>query len=151
MTKYVNCDVVFQEIPDEVTLAIFISNCPNRCEGCHTPQLTEDIGEELTMEVLTRLLRRYGSTVTCICFMGGDADHRNIERLASFIKNTTKLKTAWYSGRDMFPLSLWYFDYVKLGPYIEKLGGLTNPTTNQRLYRISEGGIPEDITYKFHK
>ena len=29
MLKYANYDIVFQEVPDEVTLAINISNCPN--------------------------------------------------------------------------------------------------------------------------
>ena len=36
MLKYVNTAVVFQEIPDEVTLAINISGCPCRCPGCHS-------------------------------------------------------------------------------------------------------------------
>lgn len=31
MLKYVNCGIVFQEIPDEVTLSINISNCPCHC------------------------------------------------------------------------------------------------------------------------
>ena len=35
MLKYVNTGIVFQEIPDEVTLAINISGCPCHCPGCH--------------------------------------------------------------------------------------------------------------------
>lgn len=31
MLKYVNTGIVFQEIPDETTLAINISNCPCAC------------------------------------------------------------------------------------------------------------------------
>ena len=42
--KYVNESVVFAEIPDEVTLAINISNCPCRCPGCHSKFLWGDIG-----------------------------------------------------------------------------------------------------------
>ena len=30
MLKYVDTDIVFQEFPDEVTLAINLSNCPCR-------------------------------------------------------------------------------------------------------------------------
>lgn len=41
-----------------------------------------------------------------------------------------------------------HFQYIKLGPYIESLGGLKSETTNQRLYHI-ENGIMEDITYRF--
>lgn len=36
------------------------------------------------------------------------------------------------------------FDYVKLGPYREKLGGLNCRTTNQRLYRIVRTGSHSD-------
>ena len=31
MLRYINTDIVFQEFPDEVTLAINISGCPCRC------------------------------------------------------------------------------------------------------------------------
>ena len=48
MLKYTNTDIVFQEIPDEVTLAVNLSGCPCRCPGCHSPQLWGDIGEPLT-------------------------------------------------------------------------------------------------------
>ncbi|MFA7140937.1 MAG: 4Fe-4S cluster-binding domain-containing protein, partial [Proteiniphilum sp.] len=74
MLKYADYDIVFQEIPDEVTLAINLSGCPYRCKGCHSPQLQENIGEELNEAALSRLLQRYGKTITCLCFMGGDAD-----------------------------------------------------------------------------
>ena len=30
-------------------------------------------------------------------------------------------------------------DYLKLGPYDERFGGLDSPTTNQRFYRIERG------------
>ena len=40
------------------------------------------------------------------------------------------------------------FDYIKLGPYIESLGGLKSPTTNQRLYK-REGDCWKDITATF--
>ena len=41
-----------------------------------------------------------------------------------------------YSGRREVDDLLWEsFDYVKVGPYVEELGPLNKPTTNQRLYR----------------
>ena len=42
MVRYHNFDVVFAEIPGETTLAINITNCPNRCPGCHSPHPTAD-------------------------------------------------------------------------------------------------------------
>lgn len=73
MLKYAGYDIVFQEIPDEVTLALNLSGCPNGCPGCHSPHLQRDEGEALTPGALERLLERYGREITCVCFMGGDA------------------------------------------------------------------------------
>ena len=140
MLKFAGYDIVFQEIPDEVTLAISISGCPNRCPGCHSPQLREDIGEPLTEEALTALLERYRGAITCIA--------RFLHR-----QQTTPVKVGWYSGRQQLPqdFSLDGFNYIKLGPYIEKLGGLKAPTTNQRLYRIDPDGTLSDLTYRFQR
>ena len=44
MLKYVNYDIVFQEFPDEVTLAINLSLCPVCCPGCHSQFLQTDVG-----------------------------------------------------------------------------------------------------------
>lgn len=153
MLKYVNFDIVFQEIPDEVTLAINLSNCPNGCPGCHSPFLQKDVGEPLTEEVLTALLRTYGQSVTCVCLMGGDAAPGEIVRLANFLhtQSVASVKVGWYSGRQSLPPSFQsaYFQYVKLGPYIEQFGPLTSKTTNQRLYRFDENGQMTDITSRF--
>ena len=54
--KYVDVRIVFQEVPDEITLAINISGCTCHCEGCHSPYLAEDIGEHLDNETLNRLI-----------------------------------------------------------------------------------------------
>ena len=152
MLRFHNYDIVFQEVPDEVTLAVNISNCPNRCRGCHSPHLLEDSGDILDESVLAELLEKYGSAVTCICFMGGDAAPHEVERLSAFIRKTTRhrMKTAWYSGRRQLPenCSLKCFDYIKLGPYIEQLGGLNCASTNQRFYRI-ENETMIDMTKRF--
>ncbi|MDR1672296.1 MAG: anaerobic ribonucleoside-triphosphate reductase activating protein, partial [Bacteroidales bacterium] len=146
-------DIVFQEIPGEVTLAVNISNCPNRCGGCHSPHLQEDIGETLDEAVLVAWLEKYGSAITCICFMGGDAEPHKVERLAAFVRTSAggKIKTGWYSGKAALPagISLSHFDYIKLGANMERLGGLDKPTTNQRFYRIEKGEMI-DKTNRFH-
>ena len=151
MLKYTDYDIVFQEIPDETTLAINLSLCPNHCVGCHSMQLWEDIGEELTEEVIDYLLTRYGNAITCISLMGGDNDYASVERLARYIRQKGK-KAAWYSGKYALPttFSTDSFDYVKIGPYIEAKGPLNKPTTNQRLYKITNQELT-DITFKFWK
>jgi len=39
MLKYTTAQVVFSEIPDEITLAINLSNCPIHCPNCHSKEL----------------------------------------------------------------------------------------------------------------
>jgi anaerobic ribonucleoside-triphosphate reductase activating protein len=152
MLKYVNTGIVFQEIPDEVTLAINISNCPCRCPGCHSPYLWEDIGMPLDTEAIDSFIERYGNDITCLALMGGDADPMGINMLAQYIhEEHPAFKVAWYSGRLRIPAGINKsdFDYLKLGPYIRHLGPLNKPTTNQRLYKRQDDGSFEDITYRF--
>ena len=163
MIKYYpeSVSVVFEEIPDYVTLAIEITNCQGMCEGCHSPWLREDIGEELTYEKLDELIRA-NRGVNCICFMGEGTDPEALKRLASAIRlrSDYPYKVALYSGRNEVEKEYdEYFDFIKVGPYIPKYGPLNKETTNQRLYEIERKSgtdfevITErkDITYKFWK
>ena len=160
MLKYVDAVVTFAEIPDEITLCINLSNCPCHCEGCHSSYLAENIGIILDRNELFYLLKLHKG-ITCVCFMGGDAEPYQVLTLAREIKeNLNDLKVGWYSGRDKLPtgieLNLQNFDYIKLGPYIKEKGPLNCKTTNQKMYEIkygseSEDYFMEDITYKFWK
>lgn len=153
MLKYVNTGVVFQEIPDEVTLSINISNCPCRCPGCHSKYLWGDIGSELTSDVIDGFVRQYGSDITCLCFMGGDAEPCAVNTLAQHIrKSHPGMKVAWYSGRQRVSSQIdrLLFDYIKVGPYLQHLGALDSPKTNQHLYKIEKDGFI-DITSRFWK
>ena len=161
MIKYTNAEVVFQEIPDEITLAINLSNCPIHCPDCHSKELWKNIGTDLTFSELSKLIDN-NPGISCVCFMGGDAEPDTITILAELIKaKYPNLKVGWYSGQSVFPYyDLESFDYIKIGPFIKEKGGLNNPNTNQKLYRkdlfIEEtshklvGGWI-DITHKFWK
>ena len=190
MLKVASYDIVFQEIPGEVTLALNLSGCPCHCKGCHSTHLWEDIGEVLDEELLSGLLDRYGQMITCVAFMGGDQAPEEVAHWVEYVKSTptlegragegVPLRTAWYSGRPALPecltpedgltaersysanglagtLASGPFDYIKLGPYIESLGGLKSEKTNQRLYkRVGQGTAEspfkwEDITSVFWK
>ena len=136
--KYYNAMVVFEEIPNEITLAINITNCPCHCKGCHSKFLWEDVGTDLSYEELERLIKT-NDGITTVCFMGGDANPYEISKLAHMIRLThRKLKVGWYSGRDELSkdINLDWLDYIKLGHYDEDLGGLNKETTNQRLYKV---------------
>ena len=149
--KIASYDIVFQDVPGEVTLSLNLSQCPNCCPGCHSPQLQEDIGYPLDDDMMNDLLDRYGRDVTCVCFMGGDREPQEVMRLAALVRKRG-LKTAWYSGRQQLPecFDAAALDYVKVGPYIESRGPLTSPDTNQIMYRIDDGKLT-DITDRFKK
>ncbi len=154
MLKFYNYDIVFQEIPDETTLAVNICNCPNRCKGCHSPHLQKDEGTPLTTDYIDILIHQYEELITCICFMGGDAEPELVNRFASYLRaNYPSLKTGWYSGCDTISSSIDMnnFDFIKIGHYDASHGSLKNPNTNQRLYRILPDGQKEDITSRFWK
>ena len=158
MIKYYNSMVVFEEIPNEITLAINITNCPCHCKGCHSQFLWEDIGTELTFDELKRLISE-NDGITCVCFMGGDANPSEINKLAEMKLNDPQLgniKVAWYSGKDELSkdIDLELFDYIKIGRYDEECGGLDKRTTNQRLYKVETGGekyVLKNITHLFWK
>jgi anaerobic ribonucleoside-triphosphate reductase activating protein len=154
MLRFVSYDIVFQEIPGEVTLALNLSNCPYRCKGCHSPWLRENAGDVLDENSISALIEKYGNSITCICFMGGDITPKDINYYANFIKTKTAvpIKVGWYSGRNSLPLecSLQNFDYIKLGPYIERFGGLDSETTNQQFFRVDNGEMV-DMTEVFKR
>lgn len=154
MLRFVNTGIVFQEIPDEVTLAINISNCPCRCPGCHSKYLWEDSGTPLDADAVDKLVAQHGHDITCLAFMGGDNEPQSVNQLAQYIHGEyPQYSVAWYSGRLRIPPSVNKadFDYIKIGPYIRHLGPLNKPTTNQRLYKRQPDGTFEDITSRFWK
>ena len=157
MLKYVNHDIVFSEFPDEVTLAVNLSLCPNGCPGCHSSYLQGDVGDELTETRLLALVDGYLGAVTCVGLMGGDNDPVAVRHLCRRLKQLygPALRTGWYSGRSRLPAGFSgaalseAFDYVKLGPSRRQLGPLSSSGTNQRLYRVQPDGSMEDITARF--
>lgn len=134
--KYVEVIEGFREFPDEISLLINISECPNRCPDCHSKHLWEDVGTPLTFGYLCKLIDNH-SGITCVGFMGGDIDPYYINILANTVKNLN-LKVGWYSGKDYISnkINLMNFDYIKIGRFIKEKGGLDKKTTNQILYKV---------------
>ena len=153
MLKYLTYDIVFQEFPDEVTLAVNLSLCPNKCPGCHSSILLGDVGELLDADVLIGLAEKYKGEITCVALMGGDNDPQAVQQVLAAVKRHYggALKTGWYSGRQELPADFnpAAFDYVKVGPYREALGALRDRTTNQRFYRVEPDGSFTDLTHRF--
>lgn len=150
MIKYIPefTDVVLEEVPDRVTLAVEIPNCQGSCPGCHSSFLKLDLGKELTAAEADRLVEdNFG--VNCFLFLGEGNDHEALMELAAHLRAAhPDLELALYSGRQEVEEEIYEaFDFVKVGPYVEALGPLSEASTNQRMYYHRE-----DITSRFwHK
>ena len=173
MLKYTTAQVTFREIPDEITLCINISNCPIHCPDCHSKELWNNVGIELTPKEFNHLIEE-NKGITCICFMGGYwPDIYKLLETWKYQYNKKPLflpfKLGWYTGisdiKTFFNSKESHFwsnfirwiKYVKFGQYIKELGPLDSPTTNQRFYKAKDVYLLdpldyyEDITYKFWK
>jgi len=147
--KVLYIDVVMQEVPDEVSLALSITGCPNRCEGCHTPELRNpSLGDEFTDKILTDLLDKYDGLISCVLFFGGDHLEEELIHKLKIVRKRG-YKTCLYTGNDDASDAIKsHLDYIKVGPYIANKGSLFSKKTNQRMYNLIDGKII-DITYKF--
>lgn len=163
MLKYYDVATVFAEFPDEITLAINITNCPLDCEGCSEPWLKPDIGTELTEQAIDDLINT-NPNITVFGLMGGDSDHKDVKRIADYIhKKYPELKVGIYSGREYLDmLLLECLDLYKIGRWImpnmdhpetwkdHTWGPLVWPVSNQLLFE-KIGNMWFNVTYKFRK
>lgn len=156
MIKYYTYDITFQEVPDEVSLVFSITNCQGNCEGCHSPWLREDCGIDLE-EFLPVMIEQYKDAITCVCFMGEGNDPEALVRCMQLVR-CHGLKVCLYSGRDLIEdIPLVYsilplVDYLKIGSYQQKFGGLSSMGTNQQFYAFDhERKSVKNIVNKFWK
>lgn len=138
---YAGAAVVFQEVPDEIALAISISGCTRNCEGCHSAHLREYKGRDMLYDLEYLIDSHPG--ITCVCFMGGDQNLRELRSAVNLIRRKyPKLLICLYSGEDdmdkisniILTLSP---DYLKWGSYMKDLGGLDSPITNQQFIKLT--------------
>lgn len=139
MLKYTDYQIVLREVPGEISLGINISNCPIKCKECHSKELWEDIGKPLSWNTLNSIIH-INSSISAVCFLGGDSNPKEIDKLAWHIKRSTNLKVCWYSGLDYISpeINIANFDFIKVGHFngipINKEG------TNQIFWEIQHFG-----------
>lgn len=136
MIKFYESSIVFEEIPNEVTLAVNITNCQHNCHGCHSPYLREDIGHELNFKAIDELIEK-NDGITCFCFMGEGNDPKALKDDILYIKEKyPSIKIGLYSGSEKIDDDFYWtnLNYLKIGPYMMANGPLNKKTTNQRLY-----------------
>ncbi|NNK86967.1 MAG: anaerobic ribonucleoside-triphosphate reductase activating protein [Flavobacteriaceae bacterium] len=135
---YYSIEVVFQEVPGEISICFSISGCPLRCEGCHSPFLWKDgNGRIMTRKVFIDTLCRYSPMATCVLFMGGEWHE---DELVSYLKLARKMnfKTCLYTGEDnVSDRLLNELTWLKTGKWIPSLGALNCRTTNQNFTQVS--------------
>lgn len=151
MIKYVAADVSFQEVPGEISLVFYISGCPNRCPGCHSPVLQQDVGLPLTADVLREYCEKYEGMFNCVCFMGDGGDFPSIARLAMEAKFMKKA-VALYTGAERTDIPFYLLSlltFIKVGPYVEERGGLASENTNQQFFYLKQWCEWQDYTYRF--
>jgi anaerobic ribonucleoside-triphosphate reductase activating protein len=151
MLRYKETAIVLYEVPDEISLAINICGCIHHCPDCHSKYLWNDDGD-LLMKDFADILREYGPFISCVCFMGGDHDQKELVELCKIV-HKKGYKTCLYTGEDTTGLIkglLNELDYVKTGRFIKEKGPLNCPTTNQRMFKKVSGDW-QDITSIFWK
>ena len=131
--------VVFQEVPDEVSLAFTISGCPHGCPGCHSQETwNPKLGVPLTPSLFIDHLRRYQGLISCVVFFGGEWQPRQLIKLLLIAQNQG-LKTCLYSGKHHISNTITqHLTYLKLGPWQAENGGLESIHTNQTFIQLDQ-------------
>ena len=145
--KFTVEQIVWQEVPGEVSLAFLFSGCPLRCKGCHSADTwKEDIGTELTEDFLKGRLKRYHGLISCVLFMGGEWQPKALQKMLAIVAQEG-LKACLYTGLEREELEavsdgiLPYLTYLKTGRWQMELGGLDSPATNQKFIDLRTGEV----------
>lgn len=131
--NYSSKQIVWQEVPGEVSLAYTISGCPLRCVGCHSADTWPlGAGYLLTLADFKAELEKYQGLMTCVLFLGGEWHEQMLLELLE-IAQKQGLNTCLYTGYEDVSHELKArLTYLKTGPWVRELGGLDSANTNQR-------------------
>lgn len=153
--------VTMTEIPNRLAVFFEVGNCTVHCKGCHSKHLWDtanrDNSDSLN-DIMHYADRYYQMGANAILFMGG---LRSLNVPPSKFINEI-LRPLYEKGYDIglydggFWDSLveeasWYCKWIKVGPYIETLGGLDSTTTNQKFYEKIDDKWVDQTTNYFHK
>lgn len=141
----VNTDITFNELPDKMAYAIELGACKQHCVGCHSPELQEeDAPLTSLLDILEEAQDAIDAGANAIVVMGGTNNkHITEESLLALLQDLSDIApTGLYSGsedeeRDKRIALEGHCTWLKTGPYVDTLGGLESPRTNQRFYQIT--------------
>lgn len=138
MLYYAYPQIVVEEVPNEIALAISLSGCPLACKGCHSSETWDTTFGKPINTVILEALIKLNKHASCILFYGGEWAPLELEELFKACQKAS-LKICLYTGLelDQVPTNLLsYINIIKVGRYKEELGGLGTSTTNQRIITL---------------
>ena len=142
LVPVVSTGITLNEIPDKVAFYIELGSCTQRCKGCHSKELWEEVKEPTSLDALiTKAEQAIDKGANAIVLMGGTCNRLSIENLLVILQSLSEIApTCLYSGLDDEETNTYIAEHsgitwLKTGSYKEELGGLSSPTTNQRFYR----------------
>lgn len=137
-------NVVFQEVPNEISLSFSIAGCPRNCKNCSWKnEMNDERPKQLTNSLYNRYLNKYQGLASCVLFLGGEWNQQDLINKLKMAKQKG-YKTCLYTGCLLNEISDELknnLDFIKVGPYIEEKGGLNNPNTNQRFIDLVNNKI----------
>lgn len=144
--RYLNWNITFQEVPNEISLSFSITGCPVRCKGCHSIELWNiKNGAPLSDELFLSLIERYYGQITTVLFLGGEWHESELIHFLRLAKSKG-LKTCLYSGlTEVCSTIKSHLDFLKVGPWIEAKGGLKNPRTNQTFIEVKTNRVLNEL------
>ncbi|WP_196888859.1 anaerobic ribonucleoside-triphosphate reductase activating protein [Aureivirga sp. CE67] len=135
--NYKDIQIVFQEVPGQISICFTITGCSLHCKGCHSKDLwKKSNGSYLSKEKYLNVLKKYQGFATCVLFMGGEWHN---DELIDFLKIAKKInyKTCLYTGEEEIKNSLLTeLTWLKTGAWNENLGGLDSIRTNQKFIEV---------------
>lgn len=148
--KISSIETSFIDYPNRTAMVIFMSGCDIGCPNCHNPILQNpNIGAEISSEKIFAELQKR-PLCSAIVFSGGDPLYQS-DALISVCKDLhSRTKIGVYTGKtakDVPEELLKYIDFLKTEPYIEKLGNLSSPTTNQKCWDVQGGVMTLNMGY----
>ena len=154
LVPVVSTGVTLNEVPDKVAFFIELGSCTQRCKGCHSKELWEEVKEPTPLDaLLAEADQAIEKGANAIVLMGGTCNGLSIENLLVILQSLSELApTCLYSGSDDKSLNHYIAEqtditWIKTGSYKEELGGLSSPTTNQRFYRKEHEEIFKEHQY----